>query len=606
MEDKFYIIVFEPDYNKKFPLSYPEWRVKFEKILKDMEKENIRYIHTGMDAKFFIRFYEENKENELKINLPLRLKKIGINPIYIFIPFSTLESFSIINNFKIVFDKIKENFSGMKTLYIPYMDKLPPYLPKVLKDFGIDYIFTQMDIKKDFFKYLDNEDEIRIINTSSNSKIKFMPYESVSSEIKERCFSLDEIISGIPDEGERIEHIYRNFEIKKNFDKFKKLETEIFRTHILNSVLSILNPEISFYFIENEWERFYEMFKEDKEGRIEEEIKEIEVYRNALIKDFVEDGEQYIVFNVMPFELRMNEYLNGSIYSGNIPALSFHNLEVNNEEVDFNDFKVYERGNFKFFDLHLSFRLYGKEGEIRGGLYEEEILKRNYIKTKQRIDFKDKNITFESLYIPHDKTFKLKGDIKNFNKIGLVLNYEKNYEIFNLSAFGFESSEFERIYNPYFVLKGERNYIFKTIPGSEIKLKENKIEIFFDREIYFEIKKIDEVNWMEIQKFIWRPLIFRGSFKKKINSLFEIKNKNVRFLFIDIKDSELFLWLLNFESENTKILFKDPPIEGFIYDLKAIKKIDRIQIKDKWAVVPPQKGVFCVGFNFKNLALRIF
>ncbi len=605
MEDKFYILTIEPDYHKNFSISYPEWRVKFEKALREMERERIRYVHTGGNSSFFIRFYNENREEEIKINLPLRLKKLGINPLYYFIPLPLLEPFTLILNLKIVFDEIKENFSGENTLYIPFIHRIPEGFSSLLKGFGIEFVFSKVELRRNLILKKEGENEIKIVNISPDSKVVFYNSFPVSSDSEKRFFSIEEILSGIPQKGETHE-FKKEIELKNNFPFFKELENTLFKHHILNTIIKTHNPDMSDYFIKEKWRNLYFMFNSDGIERIKEEIKEIKNYGEAIVGEFIEGNEEFSIFNVTPYKFNYFTVIKNKLLKSEAEPFSFSKLSEENTKKDFGDFKVYERGNIKFHDLILSPKLIGEKGELKGGLYEEEIFKSNFLKTESVIKFSDREFSYSVIYIPHNEVVKIKG--KTLNIRACEFNIFPGIELLPLepSFIDFVNLNSRKIYSGYLILKGDNSYLIKTIPGTEIKIEEGKIKLIFEGNVDIEIKKVNDFSLMEFQKFKYSPILFRGSVKRELPPLFELKNNNINFLFMERRENTLYIYFYSKATENTRLLFRERPFEGFIYDLKAKRKIDRVQVKDKWVIIPPQKGIFCVGIDIRNIPLSIF
>ncbi len=605
MEDKFYILTIEPDYYKNFSISYPDWRVKFERALKEMEKESIRYIHTGGNSSFFIRFYNENKEEEIKINLPLRLKKIGINPLYYFIPLSLLDSFTLILNLKIAFDEIKENFSGEKTLYIPLINELPRGFSYLLKSFGIKFLLSKINIKRDLVIKKEEEEEIKIINVSSDSKIVFYNSFPLLENKEKNFFSIEEIMSGIPVSGETYE-FNKEIELKNNFPLFKKLENTLFKYHILNTIIKIHNPFVSDYFIKEKWKNLYFTFNSEGREKIKEEIKEIKNYGKKVVEEFIEENEKLSIFNPLPYKLNYFKIIKNKLLKSETEPFSFSNLIEDNTKIDFGDFKIYERGKIKFEELILSPKLIGEKGELKGGVYEEEIFKSNFIKADSVIRFTNKEFSFSITYIPHEKSIKIKGKTLNIPECEFNISIENEISIFEPSFVDFKNFDAGKVYSGYLILKSKNFYFIRTIPGVKAKREKGKLKLVFKDNVYIEIKRQDEFSFMEFSKFKEKPIIFKGSTKKELIPLFELKNKNVNFLFMEENKDILYIYLYSKETENIKLLFRERPFEAFIYDLKTKRKIDKVEIKDKWVIISPQKGIFCVGIDLKNLPLSIF
>jgi len=605
MEDKFYIFTIEPDYYKNFSISYPEWRIKFEKALKEMERDKIRYIYTGGNSSFFIRFYKENREEEIKINLPLRLKKLGINPFYYFIPLLLLEPFTLILNLKIVFDEIKESFSGENTLYIPSIHRIPKGFSSLLKGFGIEFLFSNVDLRRDLILKEEGEDKIKIVNTSPNSKVVFYNSFPVPSHTEKRFFSLEEILSGIQKKGEPHE-FKKEIELKDNFPFFKKLESILFKHHILNTIIKTFNPDISDYFIREKWKNMYLLFNSEGTERIKEEIREIKNYGETLVREFIEKEEGFSIFNVTPYKFDYFTVIENKLLKSEAKPFTFSELYEENKKEDFGNFKIYERGNIRFHELILSPKLKGEKGELRGGLYEEEIFKSNFLKTESVIKITDKEFSYSVIYIPHHEIVKIKGKTKKIKTCEFYIFSENELLPLEPSFIDFVPLDSQKIYSGYLILKGKNSYFIKTIPGTGIKIKEGKIKLIFNESVYIEIKKVKDFSLMEFQKFKYTPIIFKGSMKKELPSLFEIKNSNINFIFMELRENLLYLYLYSKMAENIKLLFRERPFEGFICDLKTKRKTDILQIKDKWTIIPPQKGIFCVGIDIKNLLLSIF
>ncbi|MEN3044159.1 MAG: hypothetical protein ABDH37_02935 [Candidatus Hydrothermales bacterium] len=604
-EEKIFVNVLETDYERNFNLSYPEWRVKFEKILQEMEKGNIRYIHTGSSASFFLRFYKENSSEELKINLLLRLKKIGINPLYYFIPLNILEAHSLITNFKIVYDELKENFSGEKILYIPLISKLPSGFYYLIKGFEIDLVLSKIPLKKHIIITKDTENEIKIMNVSFDSKTVFIESFPQKDEIKNNVFSLEEIISTVPEKGEPLE-FNSDLKIKKNFLYFKKLEELIFKCSVLNTILKVHKVTLSDYFIKEKTKNFLKLFNTENIELIKEEIKELKFYSKKITEDLIDEKESYFIFNSLPFKTEYYRIIKNKLFKTEVESLSFSELKEEKSELSEVDFKIYERGSLKFYDLLIYPKLIGEKGEMKGGIYEEEIYKENFIKTYSKLKWDKKIFLFSISLLPHDESFLIKGKLFNIKNCEIIIGNEKNLKVYTFSSFMKEELTTEKVYSGFLVIEGEKKYLLRTIPGTILKRLNGKIKLVFNKNVELEIKKISEFTVKEFLKFRYKPILFKGTLKKDLKSLFELKNDNVNFLSLNLSENILFIYLYSQENDNIKLLFREKPKEAFLFDLKAKRKIDKLVIKERWVIIPPQRGVFCVGIDISTMPLHMF
>ncbi|MEN3045718.1 MAG: hypothetical protein ABDH49_01835 [Candidatus Hydrothermales bacterium] len=604
-EEKIFVNVLETDYENSFSLSYPNWRFKFEKVLEEIEKGNIRYIHTGASASFFLRFYKENSSEELKLNLLLRLKKIGINPFYYFIPPNLLEAHSLIKNLKIVYDELKESFSGEKVLYLPIISKLPSGLFYLLKGFDIDLLVSKIPLKKHFVITKDFENEIKIMNVSCDSKNVFIEPYPQKDEIKNSLFSLEEITSTIPEKGDFFE-FNSDIKVKKNYPYFKKLEDLIFKCGVLNTILNVYKVIPSDYFIKEKNKNFLKLFNSDNTELIKEEIKELKIYIKTVTEDFIEEKEGYLIFNVLPFKREYYRIIKNKLFRAEVESLSFSELKEEKSVFQEVDFKIYERGNLKFYDLYIYPKLIGEKGEIKGGIYEEELFKENFIKTNSKIKWDKKIFLFSTSFLPHDESLKLKGKLININRCEILIYSEKNFKVYTFAPFVKEEITTKKIYSGYLIIEGEKTYFLKTIPGTILERKNGIIKLVFDKNVELEIKKISEFTVKEFLKFKYKPILFKGKLKKKLNPLFEIKNDNVNFLSLDLNENTLFIYLYSQDNESIKLLFKEKTGEAFLFDLKAKRKLDKLVIKERWVITPSQRGLFCIGIDITKMPLYIF
>lgn len=604
-EEKFFIPVLDTNYEESYNLSYPEWRIKFEKILKEMEKGNIRYIHLGANTYFFLRFYKENIKEEIKINLPLRLKKIGLNPLYYFIPVNVIDPFSLILNFKIVFEELKESFSGEKTLYLPDINKFPKGFFLVLKGFDIEFVFSRVPVKRPYLVTKDIENDIKIVNVSSDSKILFLDFFLIKDDISKNLFSIEEITSSIPDKGELYE-FKSEVKIKKSFPYFKKLEEIIFKHHILNTVLKIENPNISDYYIKEKIKNFLTLYNSENIELLKEEMREIEQYGKKLKEDFLDKSESFSIFNPLPYKLTHYKIINNKLYKSESQPLSFTELKEEKSTQKNLDFRIYDRGNIKFYELIILTKLIGEKGELKGGIFEEEVIKENFIKTKSKLKLRDKSYDYSITLIPHDNLLKIRGKLKNINRCEILIGSEKNLNIREFSLFDLEELILNKTYSGFLIIEGNNTYLIKTTPGTGIKKYNNTLKLIFEGKVSLDVKKISGSLIIEYMKFKHTPILFEGSPRKELTSIFEIKNEGTNFIYMDVKESMLYIYLYSEERESIKILFKGKPLEAFIFDLKGKKKIDKVQIKDRWLIIPPQNGIFCIGVDIKTFPFSIF
>lgn len=604
-EEKFFIPVLDTNYEESYNLSYPEWRIKFEKLLQEMEKGNLRYIYLGANTSFFLRFYKENILEEIKINLPLRLKKIGLNTLYYFIPVNVIDSFSLILNFKIIFEELKESFSGERTLYLPYINKLPKGFLALLKGFGIEFIFSRVPVKRPYLIRNDIENDIKIVNVSSDSKIVFLDSFLINEDISKNLFSIEEITSSIPDKGELYE-FKSEVKIKKSFPYFKKLEEVIFKYHILNTVLKIENPNISNYYIKEKIKNFLTLYNSENIELLKEEIREIKQYGKKLKEDFLDNSKKFSVFNPLPYKFNYYRIINNKLYKAEAKPFSFSELKEEESYEKNLDFRIYNRGNIKFYELLILTKLIGEKGELKGGIFEEEVIKENFIKTKSKLRLSDKSYDYSITLIPHDNLLKIRGKLKNINKCEILIGSEKNLNIREFSLFELEELTLEKTYSGFLIIDGDNRYLIKTIPGIGVKKYNNTLKLIFEGKVSFDIKKISESLILEYMKYKYKPIIFEGLPKKELSSIFEIKNEDTNFIYMDVKENMLYIYLYSEGKDNIKILFKGKPLEAFIFDLKANKKLDKVMIRDRWVIIPPKKGIFCIGVDIKTFPFSIF